>query len=162
MLADPLLWLAVFSASAPDLDFLPGLLLGNESLFHRAQGHSLGGAMVYGLLVLLSARLLTGSWRKARHPALLAAGLFLSHLLLDLAVHDPGPPYGIQFLWPLSEGYTFWEWTFIPNLDRHPFDRSVIARALPVVAVETLVFFPLLLAAGTVRRRRGSGAGPSP
>lgn len=161
MVGDPLLWLAVVSASAPDLDFLPGLLLGNEALFHRGAGHSLGGACLYGLLVLLAARVLTGSWKGALHPALLASGLYLSHLVLDLIGHDPGPPHGIQFFWPFSDSYTVSPHTIFPNLDRHPFDWSVIPRALPVVAVEVLLLAPLLPAARMLRRRRSRREGSS-
>lgn len=159
MLADPLLWLAVLAANAPDFDFLPGLFLGNESLFHRGAGHSLGGAFVFSAAVFAAALVLTRSWKRALPALLLASALFMSHLVLDLFGRDPSPPHGIQFFWPFSDSYTFWEWHLFPNLERRPFDRSVVSRAVPVVAAELLLLGPLLLAARFWRRRRRSGEG---
>ena len=76
-LADPLLWLAVVAANAPDFDFLPGLLLGNEGLYHRGAGHSLGGAFIFSSAVFAAVMALTRSWRKALPATLLASALFL-------------------------------------------------------------------------------------
>jgi membrane-bound metal-dependent hydrolase YbcI (DUF457 family) len=144
----------LLSASAPDLDFLPGILLGNESLFHRGAGHSLAGSFLYGLSVLVPALILTRSWRKALQAAALGAGLFLSHLLLDLVGRDPSPPHGIQVFWPFSDVYLVSPWHLFPHLERHPFDWSVIPRAIPVVAAEVVLLVPLLLAARGLRLRR--------
>jgi membrane-bound metal-dependent hydrolase YbcI (DUF457 family) len=41
--------LCVFMATAPDLDFLPGLLVGKPALFHQSITHSLGAAMLVSL-----------------------------------------------------------------------------------------------------------------
>jgi len=162
VVADPLLWLAILAANAPDFDFLPGLLLGNEGLFHRGAGHSLGGAFIFSGVIFAAALALTRSWRKALPATLLASALFMSHLLLDLAGRDPSPPRGIQFFWPFSDSYTFWDRHLFPNLERRPFDWSVASRAVPVAAAEALLLAPFLLAARIWRRRgRGGGAASS-
>jgi len=31
--------------------------------------------------------------------------MYLSHVVLDLLVNDPSPPFGVQLLWPFSESY---------------------------------------------------------
>ena len=31
--------------------------------------------------------------------------MYLSHVVLDLLVNDPSPPFGVQLLWPFSELY---------------------------------------------------------
>jgi membrane-bound metal-dependent hydrolase YbcI (DUF457 family) len=157
MVRSPWLWLVLASANAPDLDFLPGLLLGDESLFHRGAGHSLGGAVLYALAIMAATAAVAGR-RKAALAASLGFVLFTSHLFLDLFVRDTGAPYGIQLLWPFTDGYVMAPWWIFPNLDRQPFDWSVVGRALPVVAVELLLLGPLVAAAAFLRRRRSSAS----
>ena len=97
-----LMLLCVFMATAPDLDFLPGLLVGRPALFHQSITHSLGAAM----LVSLGA---AGVWglRSRSFPAVFSYCLvaYLSHLILDLLGPDQRPPYGIPLLWPSSEAH---------------------------------------------------------
>ena len=151
---NPWLWLAVISANAPDFDFLPGLIAGDESLFHRGAGHSTGGAAIYGALVFGAVLLVTGKSRTALAASVIGFAIFGSHLFLDLFTRDPGPPYGIQLFWPLSGKFHIASPTILPHLDRHPFDLSVVGRARPVVLFEMLLFLPLLAAAEAWRRRR--------
>lgn len=158
MVRSPWLWILLVSANAPDLDFLPGLLLGDESLFHHGAGHSIGGAVLYSLAIMAVAAAVGGG-RKALLAAGLGFVLFTSHLFLDLFVRDTGAPYGIQLLWPFTDRYTMAPWWIFPNLDRHPFDWSVVGRALPVVAIELLLLGPLVAAAAVLRRRKAGQTG---
>jgi inner membrane protein len=153
MVRSPWFWLLLVSANAPDLDFLPGLLMGNEALFHRGAGHSIGGAVLYALAIMAATAAVAGGGRAALAGAL-AFLLFTSHLVLDLFVRDIGAPYGIQLFWPFTHGYTMAPWWVFPALDRHPFDWSVVGRAIPVVGVELLLLGPLVAAAALLRRRR--------
>jgi inner membrane protein len=92
----------VFMATAPDLDFLPGLLVGKPALYHQGITHSLGAAT----LVSLGA---AGVWalRSRSFPAVFSCCFiaYLSHLILDFLGPDKRPPYGIPLLWPISEEY---------------------------------------------------------
>src|SRR5687767_13245479 len=45
----PLLAACLFAANAPDLDFLPGLFVGDLRLFHHGPSHSIAFAFVFGL-----------------------------------------------------------------------------------------------------------------
>lgn len=153
MIRSPLFWLAVISASAPDLDLIPGLFFGDEALFHRGAGHSITAAVLYGLTILATVFSLTRSWRRSLEAALFGAGLFTVHLLLDLVGQDPGPPYGIRIFWPFTDRYFLSAWNLFPHLDRHPFDWSVPLRAIPVAAAETVVLGPFVAVAALFRRR---------
>ena len=31
--------------------------------------------------------------------------MYLSHVVLDILVNDPSPPFGVQLFWPFSESY---------------------------------------------------------
>jgi inner membrane protein len=94
--------LCVFMATAPDLDFLPGLLVGKPALYHQGVTHSLGAATLLSLGV-------AGGWslRGRSFPAVFGYCFiaYLSHLILDLLGPDQRPPYGIPLLWPISEAH---------------------------------------------------------
>ena len=97
-----LLLSAVLAANLPDLDMLPGLMVGDPGVFHRQWTHSLTLAIVTGVLFGQLARywkLTRGRW------AIWATGLYASHVLLDMLVADGRPPAGVQLLWPFSTAY---------------------------------------------------------
>jgi membrane-bound metal-dependent hydrolase YbcI (DUF457 family) len=89
----------VFAAVAPDLDVVPGLLVGQPVLFHGDLMHSAG----FGLLICL---IISVAFYKRGHTFsqvfALCAIAYGSHLLLDILGPDKRPPYGIPVLWPLS------------------------------------------------------------
>lgn len=84
-------WLVVGAllGASPDLDFLPGLLIGDAARFHHGVSHSLALALVVACLAWLVASRDRGPW------ALSAGSAYASHLLLDALTHDPSPPVGI-------------------------------------------------------------------
>jgi|SRR5690606_11516436 len=92
--------LGVFMAVAPDLDILPGLLIGTPIAYHSGITHSLGFAL---LLSLLAAGLfmLRGQpfWQVFRF-ALIA---YTTHLILDFIGPDGREPFGIPIFWPLLD-----------------------------------------------------------
>lgn len=99
----PLSALAAFSAIAPDLDFLPGLAIGDVNRFHQGAGHSLGAAVLYALvlfLVLMAAG--RGGARRAASYALIGGLAYVSHLTMDYLTLDQRPPFGPPVFWPLS------------------------------------------------------------
>lgn len=91
--------LAAFAGMAADLDFLPGLLVGQPSRYHHWATHSLAAAVVFALLVAPLAARAVGS--TGRCAALLLAA-YGSHLVLDWLTVDSTVPRGIPILWPVS------------------------------------------------------------
>ena len=120
---------SVFIANLPDLDILPGVLQGDLSVFHHQQTHSLAAAILFGLLIGLLGRWWQGNGVRW---ALWAGGLYLSHIILDLSLNDPSPPYGLQLLWPFSESYFMFPFT--------PFVSFSYARS--VIGTVALLFSP--------------------
>jgi membrane-bound metal-dependent hydrolase YbcI (DUF457 family) len=94
---------ALVMANAPDLDFLPGLLVGEPVAYHRGVTHTLGALVVVCLTTWAVARLLRS--RSAWWWALAAGAAYGSHLLVDCLTVDAIPPYGIQLLWPLTDAW---------------------------------------------------------
>ncbi len=98
----PLLTLTLFAAVAPDLDFLPGLLVGKPALYHQGISHSLIFAVFAAALCAIFPRR-----TKVSRAALFGLVFFayVSHLFLDFFGPDTRPPYGIPIFWPVNDVY---------------------------------------------------------
>jgi membrane-bound metal-dependent hydrolase YbcI (DUF457 family) len=91
-------------AAAPDLDFVPGLLVGAPATYHQGLSHSFAFAVVAGVtgaIVLPFVASVT-----ARLGFVVSFLCYASHLVLDLFGPDTRPPYGIPLFWPFSD-HTF-------------------------------------------------------
>jgi inner membrane protein len=85
----------LFAANAPDLDFLPGLLIGDLGRFHHGPSHSIGFAILFGIGASLF-------FSRRPYTFLVASSLYFSHVVLDYLVQDLTPPHGVPLLWPLT------------------------------------------------------------
>lgn len=90
---------AIFAAVAPDLDFLPGIAIGDPNRFHQLGSHSLLASLLAGMIAGLAT--VPTRWR-AGVVGVTVGLAYASHLLLDYFTHDPRAPFGIPLLWPLS------------------------------------------------------------
>src|SRR5919109_1191829 len=90
-------------SSLPDLDFIPGFLLGAPNKFHHGVSHSLGFAFGFGLCMSLI--LLFAKNQNALRNFVIFFSLYFSHVLLDLLSYDSSPPYGVPALWPITDNY---------------------------------------------------------
>jgi len=99
-----LLLCAAVMATAPDLDFVPGILTGAPATYHQGVSHSLAFGVVAGVTSAVALRAVAGT--AARLGFLLGFLCYASHLVLDLFGADSRPPYGIPLFWPFSD-HTF-------------------------------------------------------
>lgn len=97
-----LLGLALSMAIAPDLDFVPGIAIGQPALYHQLVSHSIG----IGLAVsVVTAGLLSYASKSFITIFNLCFVSYLSHLAIDFFAPDGRPPYGQPLLWPISDEY---------------------------------------------------------
>jgi inner membrane protein len=154
---------AAFAANAPDLDFLPGLLVGDANRYHQLGSHSLGAVAVFGLLASLCARWLPG-WPAG--PGSWGALLYASHLLVDSLTLDTRAPFGIPLLWPFSQKHFHAPFSLFLDVHHGAAGEGLGAfvsglpslHNLQAVAIELLVLGPLLPLAGWLARRRAGAA----
>lgn len=122
--------LLVFAANAPDLDFVPGILLGEPDRFHHGPAHSLGGAVVFSALVWVLARKVRP--RQALPIALLMGIGFMSHLFLDMCSLDTRAPNGVPLFWPFSSAYIMLPFPVFMDIQRNTaasnFFTSLLSR----------------------------------
>ena len=94
--------LCVFAAVFPDLDVVPGIVMGQPVLFHQGVTHSMGFALVVSTAIALASHLRGTAFVTVFGLCFLC---YASHLLIDFFGPDARPPYGIPLLWPLSDEY---------------------------------------------------------
>ena len=145
-------------ANLPDLDYIPGILVGDLNRFHHHYTHTLG-------FVALA---LAGIWIVASHRGvnilLLGLALLLSHLVADMLTQDGSAPYGIMALWPVTEARLLSPVSLFPAFKKDYLAQVFDPRNLWPVCVELLWCGGLLIAVlvGKVYRGGRSGVSVSP
>ena len=100
------LFLYVIISVIPDIDLAIGFLV-NDLKFHQGVFHSLGAAIIAGLIAGIVQMRKKGLFF---NRFLLFSGLYYSHVILDYlaSASDTGYPFGVALFWPLSnEHYVF-------------------------------------------------------
>src|SRR5262245_27235535 len=85
--------LLICIASAPELDLIPGCLVGEPLLFHWGPAHSLFAATLVGLIVGAIAKVRSGEFAVA---FALTTAVYTSHLILDLLLGPGAPSVGLK------------------------------------------------------------------
>lgn len=153
---------AVIAANAPDLDFIPGLMVGEANRYHQLASHSLGAAFAFGVLVEALARLVPDA---PRMPGLWATVLYASHLLLDCLTLDARAPYGIPALWPFSDRHFTAPFSIFLNVQHGTAEGGVASfvadlltvHNLGILLIETLLLSPVLILASWLAMQYGRG-----
>ena len=91
VLAPSALLLCAAAGVLPDIDFAWG--------GHNRETHSLGAAVIAGLVVL--------AWKRSPRLALAVTLSWASHVLFDWLGSDDTPPLGVMALWPLTSNFYF-------------------------------------------------------
>lgn len=140
----------VAAALAPDLDILFQFVDGRNH--HNNETHSIGAAVVAGLLALLWAR--TRGRADAGRFGLAIGGGWFSHVVLDYLNKDTNPPIGIMALWPFSDAHYKFPWPPLRDVWRH-FSFEATVHNLITTAWEIALLLPLLLFVAHRTLRRG-------
>ena len=159
---------AVVLANAADLDYLPGMLIGDPHRFHRMASHSLTFAVLVGIAAAIAVRsgvvrdwpLRPGLPRGALGTGLIATAVWMSHPVLDLFNGDYSEPTGVLLFWPFLEVWVA-STPFFMNVDKVAGAATPWAFAWSLVtwhnvktaALEFAVLGPVLAATVWWRRR---------
>ena len=119
---------AVLMANAPDLDFLPGILIGAPAVYHRGMTHTVGALLVVSVAAWAVARILRS--RSAWWWGLAVAAAYGSHLLVDWMTVDAVPPTGIRMLWPLTDAWLHAPFNLFGEIIIDPSGRTAFLRSL--------------------------------
>ena len=138
----------LFIGIFPDLDFLPGLILGTPSRFHHGLTHSL----FFGIIIGTIAGLIYYKWKRASwlSCSLIFTGVYFTHLLTDFLGVDTSYPYGEQLFWPFWQGYVLSPVAVFLDVYRssesHEFFVSMFnSHNLKAVIIELFICVPILV-----------------
>jgi inner membrane protein len=120
--------------AAPDLDLLIGR--------HRAESHSIGAAVMAGILAA-TLRWPLASTRFGIFVA--AAGAWGSHIVLDMLGEDTSVPYGVEALWPLTTEFFTAGVDVFSSISRRWYTPRFLQETIAAIVYETLVLVPLLV-----------------
>ncbi len=142
----------VLLANAPDLDFLPGILIGDPSAFHHNVSHSLLFGALFTVTLTFIAKKFLGWFPDYSFVRLFIVGflLYTSHLLVDFVTLDDGFPYGMPLFWPFSNYHVNAPVYSLLNIIHETAPLSV--HNLKAVLRELLVFAPLPLYLALARK----------
>ena len=144
--------LVILGSCSPDLDFLPGIFLGNPSRFHHGPFHSLGMAVALsltaGVLIAFFGKRLSFS----KTTSFVFALIFF-HFVLDFFTEDFKPPFGFPLFWPLSETYYISSWSILPYVERNFSNPTIWSQIVRVFIVESLFFLPFFFLSWRFRGR---------
>jgi inner membrane protein len=133
------LWLATI-ACVPDLDVIPGLLVGKLNQFHHGASHSFFAAALFSLVGVWVFR--WWGWKFSGRLLLLLFLLYASHNVLDTLCIDTGPPFGVPLLWPWSQETYQSPWLLLPDV-HHTIAPLLSTHNVLLAIQETLIFLPL-------------------
>lgn len=154
-----LILLAVTAANAADLDFVPGILIGEPNRFHHGPSHSLLAAICIAALLFLASRPYVREVTPYRLFGLLTVAA-LSHPLLDFFSVDTAAPFGVPLFWPLYDGHQISGLLLFGDVHRGGGSLSAFLASLfnehnlRTASGELLFAVALITAATTVRQRR--------
>ena len=139
VLAPSALILCAVAGVVPDVDFAWG--------GHNRQTHSLGAAIIAGLIVL--------AWKRSPRLAIAVTVSWTTHVFFDWLGSDDTPPVGVMALWPLNSNYYFADAFFFEAISRRYWLDNFITHNAWAVIKEILILGPLAITAflWQVRRR---------
>ncbi len=131
----------------PDLDFIPGLILGTPSHFHHGFTHSL----FFGIIIGAMTGLLYCKWKRKHwlNYIIVFTGVYFSHLIADFFGVDTSFPYGEQLFWPLWQAYLLSPVSIFSDVYRSSSNADFFVSMfnwhnLKTVIIELLICVPIL------------------
>jgi membrane-bound metal-dependent hydrolase YbcI (DUF457 family) len=139
VLAPSALLICAVAGVLPDIDFAWG--------GHNRETHSLGAAVIAGLVVL--------AWKRSPRLALAVAISWATHVFFDWLGSDDTPPLGVMALWPINTNFYFADAFVFEAISRRYWLDNFITHNAWAVIKEVLILGPLAVMAflWQVRRR---------
>jgi hypothetical protein len=139
VLAPSALLICTVAGALPDIDFAWG--------GHNRETHSLGAAVIAGLVVL--------GWKRSPRLALAVTLSWLTHIVFDWLGSDDTPPIGVMALWPINSNFYFAHAFVFEAISRRYWLGNFFTHNAWAVIKEVLILGPVAIIAflWQVRRR---------
>lgn len=141
--------LYIFFANLPDIDLVFGFLSNDPNLYHQTILHSLGAAILAGLIASINQIVKKELYIK---NFLYFTLIYYSHVVLDFlgSASDTKYPFGVTLFWPLrQEHYVFPVMIFLDiwrgKSNETFFSGLFNLHNLWAVLIELAIFLPLII-----------------
>ena len=104
-------------ANLPDMDILPGLLIGDPNRYHHGISHSLMFAVAAATVIFVLFRALYRTLNQRKYYIMLVLTA-CSHTILDYFSKDTSSPYGVPLFWPINADYYISPISLFNDVDR--------------------------------------------
>ena len=133
--------LYIFLANLPDIDFIPGIFLGDPGYFHHGISHTIGLAILVTLICITIEKI-----RKVKCWPIcgIVFLLIFSHLIVDLFTKDYLRPYGIMVLWPFNDTYFYPHLLIFTEINREGLKGILSISNVLAGLKEILIFTPII------------------
>jgi membrane-bound metal-dependent hydrolase YbcI (DUF457 family) len=135
-LAPSALVICALAGVLPDIDFAWG--------GHNRQTHSLGAAVMAGLVVL--------AWKRDHRLAIAVSLSWASHVLFDWLGSDDTPPLGVMALWPINSNFYFANAFVFEAISRRYWLDNFYTHNGWAVIREILLLGPVAVAVFSIRK----------
>lgn len=132
----------LFLANLPDIDFLPGFLIGEPNLYHHGLSHTLGAALFVALLF----GTIFHFWKERFWSVTIVTFLaYYSHVLMDYFTQDLRPPFGVMLFWPFDSSFYISDLLIFKNVFRSDISSTFFITLFSRENIETFVWEAFLL-----------------
>jgi len=133
----------VLMANFPDIDYIPGVLMGQINAFHHWYTHTLGWIAA----VAVASWWLWRKTDRVRWPVFVVLFTAMAtHLLSDLLSGDGNAPYGIMALWPFTDSFYISSTSVFWSLRKGTWNDVFQWYNVRAALYEAAVLLPVLLA----------------
>lgn len=139
-----------FAANAPDLDFIPGIFLGDANRFHHGISHTLGFSLLFALVMYAIPRFRT------KKDFTIFFLLYLTHVVIDFLTADAGFPSGVMLFWPFTQKYFISSFSLFSDIHHLFLSDLFDLHNIRAIVREIIIFSPLivlLIAIGRIKKR---------
>lgn len=127
----------IFLCNLPDIDFLPGLLMGEPNRFHHGFSHTLGAAF----LVALIAGIIFHLWKEKFWAVTIVTFFsYYSHVFMDYFTEDFRLPFGVMLLWPFDSTYYISKVLIFKKVFRSDLSSTFFSTFFSRANIETFVW----------------------
>jgi len=143
-----------FAANAPDLDFIPGIFIGDANRFHHGISHTLGLSLLFALCMYMIPRFRT------KKDFAIFFSLYFGHVIIDFLTADSSTPFGVMLFWPFTQKYFISSFSLFSDIHHLFLSDLFDLHNIRAMVWETAVFFSmivLLVLAREIRKKSFSG-----
>jgi len=142
--------LYVFAANAPDLDFIPGIFMGNANRFHHGISHTLGFSLFFALFIYMIPRFRT------KKDFTIFFSLYFSHVVIDFLSADNTAPFGVMLFWPFTERYFISSFSLFSDIHHLTLPDLFDLHNIKAMAWEAAVFLSIIALLISMGKKRES------